>query len=519
MLQIRRKTIVLGLLICLVAGTFFGCGSDSGSKEEGPFTVTIAQGSDPQTLDPHKVGGDISANIFRNVCEALLTYDENWELCNLLADSYEQTSDTEWVFHLKEGVTFSNGEPFNAEAVIWNFKRAASDKYPRQAFEFRDYVKDYEAVDEHTVKFILSKPDIFFAAHIAEVPMLEPKHSEEIGEEAINGDIIGTGPYVFKSWEADKEIVLEKNPDYWGEAAEVDQVVFRTIPEPATRIAEMVNGNVDVIMNVQNESVANLEKTDSITVFPKKMNRTEYMGFNTYDWCETPELQSPLVRQAINYAVDVDTIIENIMGGYGERVSNLWRSDYDEFDEELANYYTYDPEKAKELLAEAGYPDGFSMTLMTDVDNHAKAQEVTEAVGAYLNDVGIKTKVQVLDDTTAYAIIVNGQASKKCPGMFDWNWGSKPGLYESTLTGVLKSDGMSSYNKIDGYDALIDKLLAESTKEGRAPYVRELQKMMVEDPACLYLFRLYDIYAVSDRIAWNPDDFYCMRAIDMKIAK
>ncbi len=519
MLRNKKRIVVLGLLICLVAATLFGCGSDSGSGEESPFTVTVAQGSDPQTLDPHKVGGDISANIFRNVCEALLAYDENWEICSLLADSYEQVSDTEWIFHLKEGVNFSNGEPFNAEAVIWNFKRAASDKYPRQAFEFKNYVKKYEAVDEHTVKFILSKPDIFFAAHVAEVPILEPKHSEEIGEEAINGDIVGTGPYVFKSWEADKEIVLEKNADYWGDAAEIDRVVFRTIPEPTTRIAEMVNGNVDVIMNVQNESVATLEKSEGITVFPKKMNRTEYMGFNTYDWCETPELKNPLVRQAINYAVDVDTIIENIMGGYGERVSNLWRSDYDDFDEKLANYYSYDPEKAKSLLAEAGYPNGFTMTLMTDVDNHAKAQEVTEAVGAYLNDIGIKTEVQVLDDTTAYAIIVNGQNAKKCPGMFDWNWGSKPGLYESTLTGVLSSEGMSSYNKIDGYDELIEKLLGESTVEGRKPYIEELQKLMVEDPACLYLFRLYDIYAVSDRIEWNPEDFYALRAIDMRIAK
>ncbi len=519
MLLKKSKALVLVLSVCMVAATLFGCGDSGKAETDGTTTVTIAQSSDPQTLDPHKVGGDISANIFRNVCETLLTYDENWEITELLAESYEQVSDTEWVFKLKEGVTFSNGEPFNAEAVIWNCKRAASDEYPRQAFEFKDYIKDYEAVDDLTVKFILEKPDIFFTAHIAEVPMLEPTHSEEIGEEAINSDIIGTGPYVFKSWEADKEILLEKNPNYWGEEPEIDNVVFRTIPEAATRIAEMVNGNVDIIMNVQNESVKTLEGSDGIKVFPKRMNRTEYIGFNTYDWCETPELQNPLVRQALNYAVDVDTIIETILGGYGERVSNLWRSDYDGFDEELSQYYTYDPEKAKELLAEAGYPNGFDVTLMTDVDNHAKAQEVTEAVGAYLTDIGLDVEVQVLDDTTAYAIIVNGQAAEKCPGMFDWNWGTKPGLYESTLTGVLSSGGMSSYNKIEGYDQLVEKLLAETTEEGRAPYIAEIQKKMVEDPAALYLFRLYDIYAVSGNIDWNPDEHYAMVVKEMKLAK
>ena len=281
----------------------------------------------------------------------------------------------------------------------------------------------------------------------------------------------------------------------------------------------MVNGNVDIIMNVQNESVETLEKSDGIKVFPKRLNRTEYIGFNTYDWCETPELQNPKVRQALNYAVDVNTIIETIMGGYGERVSNLWRSDYDGFDEKLSKYYSYDPEKAKKLLAEAGYADGFDLTLMTDVDNHAKAQEVTEAVGSYLEDIGINVKVKVLDDTTAYAIIVNGQSAKKCPGMFDWNWGTKPGLYESTLTGVLSSEGMSSYNKIEGYDELIEKLLAETTEKGRAPYIKEIQEMMVENPACLYLFRLYDIYAVSERIQWEPEAHYAMLVKEMKITK
>ena len=484
-----------------------------------PFTITIAQSSDPQSLDPHKASGDIGANVFRNICENLFFYDENWAVIPVLAESYEQVSDTEWTVKLKEGITFSNGEAFNAEAVIWNFKRAASEEFPRQNYTFKKYVSEYEAVDELTVKFILSKPDIFFIEHLAEVPMLAPAYSEQIGEEAIGGDPVGTGPYVFVSWEADKEIVLEKNPAYWGEEPEIDRIVVRTIPEAATRVAEMINGTVDIIMNVQYESTEMLQNAGNISVVPKKMNRIEYIAYNTYDWAGCPALQNKLVRQALNYAVDVQAIIDNIMGGFGERVSTLWRSDYDGYDKTLANAFTYDPEKAKALLAEAGYPDGFDLVLMTDVDNHAKAQEVTEAVGAYLTAIGINVEVQVLDDTTAYAIIVNGQEAKQCPPMFDWNWGGKPNLYESTLTGVLHSTGMSSYNVVEGYDAIIDSLLAETTKEGRAPYIQQIQQLMVDDPACLYLFRLYDIYAVNNRIDWNPLDHYGMLVSEMSIAK
>lgn len=535
----KIKLAAFLLAVCMMVGVLAACSTTPATPSDAPtepnapaespapaepevdepFTVTIAQGSDPQSLDPHKANGDIGANVFRNICENLFFYDENWQVIPVLAESYEQVSETEWTVKLKEGITFSNGEAFNAEAVIWNFKRAASEEFPRQNYAFKKYISEYEAVDELTVKFILSKPDIFFIEHLAEVPLLAPAYSEQIGEEAIGSDPVGTGPYVFVSWEADKEIVLEKNPTYWGEEPEIDRIVVRTIPEAATRVAEMINGTVDIIMNVQYESTEMLQNANNISVVPKKMNRIEYIAYNTYDWAGCPALQNKLVRQALNYAVDVQAIIDNIMGGFGERASTLWRSDYDGYDETLANAFTYDPEKAKALLAEAGYPDGFDLVLMTDVDNHAKAQEVTEAVGAYLTAIGINVEVQVLDDTTAYAIIVNGQEAKQCPPMFDWNWGAKPNLYESTLTGVLHSTGMSSYNLVEGYDAIIDSLLAETTKEGRAPYIQQIQQLMVDDPACLYLFRLYDIYAVNNRIDWNPLDHYAMLVSEMSIAK
>lgn len=535
----KIKLAAFLLAVCMMVGVLAACSTTPATPSDAPtepnapaespapaepevdepFTVTIAQGSDPQSLDPHKASGDIGANVFRNICENLFFYDENWQVIPVLAESYEQVSETEWTVKLKEGITFSNGEAFNAEAAIWNFKRAASEEFPRQSYAFKKYVSEYEAVDELTVKFILSTPDIFFIEHLAEVPMLAPAYSEQIGEEAIGSDPVGTGPYVFVSWEADKEIVLEKNPTYWGEEPEIDRIVVRTIPEAATRVAEMINGTVDIIMNVQHESTEMLQNANNISVVPKKMNRIEYIAYNTYDWAGCPALQNKLVRQALNYAVDVQAIIDNIMGGFGERASTLWRSDYDGYDETLANAFTYDPEKAKALLAEAGYPDGFDLVLMTDVDNHAKAQEVTEAVGAYLTAIGINVEVQVLDDTTAYAIIVNGQEAKQCPPMFDWNWGGKPNLYESTLTGVLHSTGMSSYNLVEGYDAIIDSLLAETTKEGRAPYIQQIQQLMVDDPACLYLFRLYDIYAVNNRIDWNPLDHYAMLVSEMSIAK
>lgn len=534
--MILAGTMVLSLAACGGSPSETGSGSKESSaiqsKEqpagqtegqtqpagtENSTTLTIAQGQDPQTLDPHKSSGSVGPNVYRNICEYLMVCDKDWNYQAGLAESWEQTSDTTWVIRLKNGIQFSNGEPFNAEAVVWNLERAASTEYNRYDYEFRPFVESSKAIDELSVQINLTRPDLFFVEHISELPILAPAHSTEIGEEAIGTDVVGTGPYMLQSWDADNEIVLVKNPNYWGEKPAFEKVVFRTIPEGATRVAEMVNGSVDIIMNIRHEDVDMLEKTGIVNIMPYQTAQMEYIGFNTLDWSETPELQNQKVRQALNYAVDVDAIIESILGGHAERISTLWRPDFSGYDEEFDGYYTYDPEKAAALLAEAGYPDGFAVTLMTDVGNHEKAQEVTEAVGAYLTAIGLDVTVQAYDSTTAYAIIVYGQDAKQCPGLFDWYWTSKPGLYESTLTGVFGEGGISSFNGIPGYEELIQKIMNESTEEGRAEYLKEFQRLMVEDPACLYLFRLDQLYAVNSRIDWNPADHYNMKVAEMKL--
>ena len=234
-----RKLIATLLAAILALTSLAGCAALAEADE--PVTVVLAQNTDPATLDPHKTGGDQAANVWRNIYETLLTYDAEDNLIPVLATSYEQVSDLEWVFYLKEGVTFSNGEPFNAEAVGWNLDRADSEEYARQSFEYRTYYTagNWEAIDEYTIKVTLDSVDLLFDRHVADVPMIAPGHGEEVGEEGLSTDPCGTGPYVFVSWEPDQEIVLEKNPNYHEGEPEVDTYIIRTIPEAATRVAEM----------------------------------------------------------------------------------------------------------------------------------------------------------------------------------------------------------------------------------------------------------------------------------------
>ena len=511
-----RKLIATLLAAILALTSLAGCAALAEADE--PVTVVLAQNTDPATLDPHKTGGDQAANVWRNIYETLLTYDAEDNLIPVLATSYEQVSDLEWVFYLKEGVTFSNGEPFNAEAVGWNLDRADSEEYARQSFEYRTYYTagNWEAIDEYTIKVTLDSVDLLFDRHMADVPMIAPGHGEEVGEEGLSTDPCGTGPYVFVSWEPDQEIVLEKNPNYHEGEPEVDTYIIRTIPEAATRVAEMLNGNVDILYDVNYEYIDMLEASGSIRMENKPTHRVEYIGFNTTEWTPNPELYDVRVRQALNYAIDREAIIQSIMGGYGEILTSIWRKDFPDYDDSIEGY-TYDPEKAKELLAEAGYADGFDITLLTTDANHAKAGEVCQAVAAYLGAVGINCTVEIYDDATSRSIVINGQAQQLCPGMFDWNWASKPGLSDSTLTGVIRSDGMTSYNCLEGYDELIDEILACTTMEEKAPLHQELQQMLIDNPPFLYLFQLGSIYAISSRVDWSASGTQYILAKEMKV--
>lgn len=532
-MKFRKKSIltILIAMLAIVMSVITACGqktdpangnepSKSNDSDDKPVTIVLAQPSDPSTLDPHKAAGDQGANVWRNICESLTTYDGQDNLIPYLAKSWEQVSENEWIFHLEEGVKFSNGESFNAEAVGWNLDRGADTDNPRQNMEYRKFYEkgNWEAIDEYTIKITTTKPNFLMPNHMCDLPIIAPAYSTEIGEDAIGSSPVGTGPYMLSTWSADQQITLVKNPNWRGDEPEIDTYIIRTIPEAATRVAELINGNVDILYDLNYEYVDMLKNQANVKFDNKITRRIEYIGFNTTEWTPNPELYDVRVRQAINYAIDRDAIIKNIMGGFSTPVASIWRPDFQDYDPDIKGY-DYNPEKAKELLREAGYENGFEIELLTTDGNHAKASEVCEAVAAYLGDVGIKCTVKNYDDATSRSIIINGQDQKLCPGMFDWNWASKPKLYETWLTGIVHSTGMSSYNYIEGYDKLVDDILGSKTIEERTQYIKELQQTLIDNPPYLYLFQLGSIYVTTERLDWSPSGTQFILAKEMKISR
>ena len=487
-------------------------------KEDAPLTVVFAQNADPTSIDPHKVGGDNGANVHRQITEPLTKFDENWQLQPWLAESWENPDELTWVFHLKEGVFFSDGEKFNAEAVVWNLNHGADKNYPRQAMEYINVYESSEATDEYTVTVHLTAKCDLFANYMADMECMAPEYMEKVGEEGSSRDICGTGPYILKSWVPDQQITLEKNVNYWRGEPEVDTYIIKTIPEESTMIAELLNGTVDVVSNISFEYMDMLNAGNVASAYSKLERRVIYIGFNTTDWTPNPELKDVRVRQALNYAVDIQAIINTVMGGYGKKLGSFWRQDFTPYNKELESYYTYNPEKAKELLKEAGYENGFTITCQSHTGSTAKQHEICQAIAKYLADVNVTMIVEPVEYNTMRGIVINGQAQQAVAGLFTWSWAGKPGLTDSWLTGIIKSNGMSSYNGIEGYDELCDKILAIGKLEDRADLYLELQQKLVDDPPYLYLWQLESIYGVSNRLNWDPNSFMYIEAFDMHAA-
>ncbi len=521
-----KKTACVLLAVVMMAATLLsGCSGNSSATATPsaqataaePVVVTVAQSAEPSTLDPQKASADTGANVFRNICETLITYNINNELTPVLAENWEQVSENEWKVTLKQGISFSNGEPFNAEAVVYSITRSLDPNATRQSYELKSYFDHAEAADDYTVSIFTTIPDYRMPDHLTEIQIIAPAYCEEVGEEGMDQGPIGTGPYVLDSWTLGEQIVLVKNEAYWGTLGEVDKYIIRVIPETATQIAELVAGNVDLIINLNFEYVDALSSYDYLRTDYSLTRRTAYIAFNTLDWSANPQLKDVRVRQAMNYAINVDSIIENTLGGYAERLASFYREDMPYYDASITGY-SYNPEKAKELLVEAGYPDGFEVTLMCNDSIALKATEVAQAVASDLAAVGIKCTVQPMEYQTYRSTIISAQKDQLASGIFVWSWTSKPHLIDSYFTGVVASSGMSSYNAIEGWDEMVAELIATPDNETRKDIILEIQKKLIEDPPFIYLYQQGLIYGINNRVEWNPGEHFYILANDMSVA-
>jgi peptide/nickel transport system substrate-binding protein len=309
---------------------------------------------------------------------------------------------------------------------------------------------------------------------------------------------MGTGPYTLRSWRRDDELDLDANPHYWGGAPPIAHVVFKPIPEAGTRVAALRTGATDVITNVPYQYTTLLTGGTSTRMASVRSDRVLYIAFNT---TKPGPQQNPLVRQALNYAIDVPAIVKSVLGGRAYELGEPIPPNFFGYDPSIKPY-AHDPAKAKALLAKAGYPDGkgLALTLYAPQGRYNADKEVALAVAGQLQAAGVHVEVQ-----TQEWVSYNRQTLQRALSpMYMLGWGNITNDADNTLSSQLVADANSSTYGNPLVDTLVDRARYELDPAKRKALYAKALRIIHDDAPWLFLFQYEDLYATSKRVEWNP---------------
>ena len=460
-------------------------------------TLRVALTTMPNALDLPMSSERNAHNASWQIYDPLVWTDETGKSVPALAESWTVSDNgATYTFKLRKNVTFHNGEPLTADAVVYTWKRGIQD-----TMQWKDKfsaAKSVEKKDDLTAIIKLEKANPLFFRILSEYwAIIPPKYHEKVGEDKFLSSPVGTGPFKLKEWKKGDRIIMEANPDYWNKGyPKVQNLIFRPIPESSTRVAAIKTDEVDIVTRLSAEEAESLKGAAGIQVNSYPVDRVYYIAFNNLTTGKGKPTEDPLVRQAMNYAVDVDAIIEALFNGYGKPASGLvtpgnWGYNAD------VKPFGYDEKKAKELLAKAGYADGFEMEFACPSGAYTNFEQVCEAIQGFLEGVGIKTDLQLMESGKYWDL----EAKKQLPPLFGDSWSEATGESYTRLKGALGGNqaSFSSWwdEKIGEY---LDKIGSTVDDDARAGLYKDLQAYMFENPPFIYLYQPMTFEAVNARV-------------------
>ena len=355
-------------------------------------------------------------------------------------------------------------------------------------------VERADVVDDLTVNLVLRAPYAPFLARLIDFPMVPPKYTTEKGNQGLALRPVGTGPFRFVELVKDDHMIVEAFDKHWRGQPRIKKIVFKPIPEPFTRAAALRNGEMDLITTVPPNIAAELDKVAGVRVQRVPSTWQIYLGLNAFK----KPLSDVRVRQALNYATDVDAIIKNVMDGNGRRLEGPFTPNVFGFDPSVKGYAS-DPARARRLLAEAGYPDGVDVTLDAPTGRYQGDKEIAEALGGQWQKAGFRPKVQVAE----WGAYFKKYLGKQMPDAYLLGLGG-PMQDADELYNLVSSKGRGLYYKNERVDELFDQGRATTDPARRRKIYADLARAMVEDASWVFLMQQVDIYATRDRLVWTP---------------
>jgi peptide/nickel transport system substrate-binding protein len=484
----------------------------------GPTTLRIAIGVDMDTFDPAGQTTTTVANVVNHMVENLITVDPNGKIVPQLAKSWTISADgKEIVFKLQENVTFHDGTPFNAEAVKYSLERVLDKEIRAPNRGALSAISKVEAVDPLTVKLTLASPDQGVMGMLAYTTagMLSKAGTDKAPNSYKTiTQPVGTGPYVFKEYVKGSTITLARNDKYWGKKPYYDNVTFRIVPEAATRESLLLAGQVDVIILPPITDLPALQKNPAVKVLLAPSDRTIFLALNT----TKKPFDDKRVRQALNYAVDKEALLKNVLFGAA-----------DELDAPMSNTlfgyckvgkYEYNPTKAKELLKEAGVAPGTKVKMISPTGRYVQDFQGAQAVQGFLKDVGIEAELATMDWPSYVATIMKPQAENTteihllgwAPAFLD----AQQQFLQFTSANHVPAGLATSFYKNPKIDEMAAKAAIEPDAKKRAEMYCDASKIVWDEAPWIFMWnqRFPIVYSAKIKnVASIPtEQFYTLYA-------
>lgn len=465
-----KNAVVKGLALAMAAGMMFStvAFAEDGYKD----TLIWAQGADVTSMDPHQGKETAAVEVTDQIFDTLFVVNlETNELEGQICESWEQTSETSYTFKIRQGIKFHDGTELTAEDVKFSLDRAANSASVSYVADFMDVVT---VVDDYTVEMTTDFPYAPALRNLS-VPFtaIVPKHIVETDEENWVLNPVGSGPYKFVEWNQGDSVKLEAFDDYYAGKAATQNLIMKVIPEAAQRTIALETGEIDIAYDILVNDLEKVASNEDLVLFDAPSLTCYYISMNM----NKAPFDNQLVRQAINYAIDRELIVETIACGSGQAADAIIAPAV--FGYSDPGDYEYNPEKARELLAEAGYENGFETSIWVN-DNQTRI-EVCQVIQAMLMDVGITCSVEVMEFGT---FIQQTSAGEHDMGYFGWVTSTTDADYTYYSLEHSSQQGAPG-NRTFVNDETVDALV----EQGRS-VTDEAERLAAYEDLAAYLFEL-----------------------------
>ncbi|MDA0991262.1 MAG: ABC transporter substrate-binding protein, partial [Verrucomicrobia bacterium] len=465
-----------------------------------------------------------------NVYDCLVYADrKTGKIVGWLAETWELTDPTTWRMNLRKGVKFHSGDPFTADDAKFSIDRiitGTNEKFI--VFGQWSFVKEVRKIDDHTIDIVTPFPEPAFLSKLGGTGcgVVSKKYVEANGDDFLANNGMGTGPFMVKDYDRESFAILEANDNYWGGRPEIDELVWKVIPEAATRLAELLSGGIDISSGVLPTDWARVESNPDLTIKHFLTNRTYQLtvAHTPPEGVDGVATSIPEIRAAISYAINRDELME-LVGGYGKATATRMIPPIPCSDKVTPSLYgvnPYDPAKAKELMKKAGYPNvpgGPQVTLHGSFGQYLGMKEIAETIGSMLEEVGFEVKLDIREPTSFREQVYPNKNEELMLESLG-NFITDPWIYILNYDSSFGERPIARTRLSDPeIDTLADKAKKEMDPTKRCEYVSEMAQMVYERNSAIVLFHMPDALAIRKTLDWEPSPDGNMLLLNLRFKK